>query len=162
MSTRKFFPATPPSNGGRIFGYTFFVYEGSKGVVGDLFVTNGNRLPNPREVELKLLTHVIETLQQSPESTVLKPQLLAHEGGKRRPAISRPGIPAPFRVCHGPGDWQTYRLRHRPPIPEVRFGRWTEADYPACGGGNYSGHIADTSMPRSMTNTITLAGSLRS
>jgi hypothetical protein len=29
---------------GRIVGYAFFVYEGSKGVIGDLFVADGGRL----------------------------------------------------------------------------------------------------------------------
>src|SRR5450631_3582225 len=52
---------------GRVFGYSFFVYEGNKGVIGDLYVIIGTRLPNAREVELKLLTHVIATLQQSLE-----------------------------------------------------------------------------------------------
>src|SRR5207253_335550 len=51
---------------GRIFGYSFFVYEVCMGVIGDLYVTNGNRLPDARKVELQLLTHVIEPLHQSP------------------------------------------------------------------------------------------------
>jgi ribosomal protein S18 acetylase RimI-like enzyme len=61
----KILPGYAAIDRGRIFGYSFFVYEGSKGVVGDLFVANGGRFPHAREVELKLLTHVIETLQQS-------------------------------------------------------------------------------------------------
>ncbi|MGC2648381.1 MAG: GNAT family N-acetyltransferase, partial [Candidatus Sulfotelmatobacter sp.] len=77
----KILPGYAAIERGRIFGYTFFVYEGSKGVVGDLFVTNGNRLPNPREVEIKLLTHVIETLQQSPGIHRVEAQLLAHDTG---------------------------------------------------------------------------------
>jgi hypothetical protein len=62
----KILPGYAAVDRGRVFGYSFFVYEGSKGVIGDLYVINGNRLPNACEVELKLLTHVIETLQQSP------------------------------------------------------------------------------------------------
>ena len=62
----KILPGYAAIDRGRIFGYAFFVYEGSKGVIGDLFVTNGTRLPEAREVEARLLTHVIETLQQSP------------------------------------------------------------------------------------------------
>jgi len=57
----KILPGYAAIDRGRIFGYSFFVYEGSKGVIGDLFVANGGRLPNAREVELRLLTHVIET-----------------------------------------------------------------------------------------------------
>ena len=62
-------------------------------MVGDLFVTNGNRLPNPREVELKLLTHVIETLQQSPGIHRVEAQLLAHEAG----SVARPFLDQGFQ-----------------------------------------------------------------
>src|SRR5947209_509804 len=82
----KILPGYGAVDRGRVFGYSFFVYEGSKGVIGDLYVTNGNRLPNAREVELKLLTHVIETLQQSPGIHRVEAQLLAHEAN----AVSRP------------------------------------------------------------------------
>ena len=37
----KILPGYAAIERGRIFGYSFFVYEGSKGVVGDLFVANG-------------------------------------------------------------------------------------------------------------------------
>jgi len=36
----KILPGYAAIERGRIFGYSFFVYEGSKGVVGDLFVTD--------------------------------------------------------------------------------------------------------------------------
>src|SRR5580704_18925206 len=75
----KILPGYAAVDRGRVFGYSFFVYEGNKGVIGDLYVTNGTRLPNAREVELKLLTHVIETLQQSPGIHRVEAQLLAHE-----------------------------------------------------------------------------------
>jgi len=44
----KILPGYAAIDRGRIFGYSFFVYEGSKGVVGDLFVANGGRFPNAR------------------------------------------------------------------------------------------------------------------
>src|SRR5262249_15960891 len=50
---------------GRVGGYAFFVYEGSKGVIGDLFADEGIRLRD-RDVETRLATHTIETLQRSP------------------------------------------------------------------------------------------------
>ena len=56
----KILPGYAAIDRGRIFGYAFFVYEGSKGVIGDLFVANGDRLPDPHEVESRLLMHVIE------------------------------------------------------------------------------------------------------
>ena len=82
-----------PSNAGEYSATRFFVYEGSKGVVGDLFVANGGRLPNAREVEIKLLTHVIETLQQSPGIHRVEAQLLAHEAG----SVARPFLDQGFQ-----------------------------------------------------------------
>ena len=43
----KILPGYAAVERGRIVGYAFFVYEGSKGVIGDLFVANGGRLPDP-------------------------------------------------------------------------------------------------------------------
>ncbi len=45
----KILPGYAAIERGRVFGYAFFVYEGSKGVIGDLFVANGNRLPTLRQ-----------------------------------------------------------------------------------------------------------------
>jgi len=89
----KILPGYAAVDRGRVFGYSFFVYEGSKGVIGDLYVTNGARLPNAREVEMKLLTHVIETLQQSPGIHRVEAQLLAHEAN----VVSRPFIETGFQ-----------------------------------------------------------------
>ena len=89
----KILPGYAAVDRGRVFGYSFFVYEGSKGVIGDLYVINGSRLPNAREVELKLLTHVIETLQQSPGIHRVEAQLLAHEAN----AVSRPFLETGFQ-----------------------------------------------------------------
>ena len=85
----KILPGYAAIDRGRIFGYSFFVYEGSKGVIGDLFVADGGRLPNAREVELRLLTHVIETLQQSPGIHRVEAQLLAHDAGRADQLVQR-------------------------------------------------------------------------
>src|ERR1700741_5571005 len=60
----KILPGYAAIERGSIFGYAFFVYEQSKGVIGDLFVRDGGRVQNRRDIEERLLTHVIETLQQ--------------------------------------------------------------------------------------------------
>ncbi len=88
----KILPGYAAIDRGRIFGYAFFVYEGSKGVIGDLFVANGGRLPNAHEVESRLLTHVIETLQQSPGIHRVEAQLLMHETG----IVSQPFVAQGF------------------------------------------------------------------
>ena len=90
----KILPGYAAVDRGRVFGYSFFVYEGSKGVIGDLYVTNGTRLPDARKVEINLLTHVIETLQQSPGIHRVEAQLLVHQSG----SVSEPFVKEGFRV----------------------------------------------------------------
>jgi ribosomal protein S18 acetylase RimI-like enzyme len=139
----KILPGYAAIERGRIFGYTFFVYEGSKGVVGDLFVTNGNRLPNPREVELKLLTHVIETLQQSPGIHRVEAQLLAHEAG----SVARPFLDQGFQ--RHPRLFMVLGVANvSPPViathPDIEIRRWTEADYQPAAAvitAAYRGHV---------------------
>jgi hypothetical protein len=124
----KILPGYAAIERGRIFGYSFFVYEGSKGVVGDLFVANGARFPDAREVELKLLTHVIETLQQSPGIHRVEAQLLAHEAG----SVARPFLDQGFQ--RHPRLFMVLRLNDFVPpastaFPDVEIRQWTEADY---------------------------------
>jgi ribosomal protein S18 acetylase RimI-like enzyme len=57
---------------GRITGYSFFFYEGEKGLIGNLFVApNGDRLDRARV----LLKHVIETLLATPGLRRVETQL---------------------------------------------------------------------------------------
>ena len=155
----KILPGYAAIERGRIFGYTFFVYEGSKGVVGDLFVANGSRLPNPREVELKLLTHVIETLQQSPGIHRVEAQLLAHESG----SVARPFLDQGFQ--RHPRLFMVLDLGKISPVvppthPEIEIRRWTEADYQPAAAvitAAYRGHV-DAQIN---DQYHTLSGSLR-
>ena len=155
----KILPGYAAIERGRIFGYSFFVYEGSKGVVGDLFVANGGRLPNAREVELKLLTHVIETLQQSPGIHRVEAQLLAHEAG----SVARPFLDQGFQryprlfMVLGLGDGS---VKPVPPHADVEIRRWTEADYQPAAAvitAAYRGHV-DAQIN---DQYHTLSGSLR-
>ncbi len=155
----KILPGYAAIDRGRIVGYSFFVYEGSKGVVGDLFVTNGNRLPNAREVEIRLLTHVIETLQQSPGIHRVEAQLLAHEAG----GVARPFLDQGFQrhqrlfmALNLRGSVSKTPAMH----PEVEIRRWTEADYQPAAAvitASYRGHV-DAQIN---DQYHTLAGSLR-
>jgi len=79
---------------GRVHGYSFFVYEGSKGILGDLFVSQAARpgSPGPASLESELLIHVIETLQQSPGIHRIEGQLLPHPTG----TLARPFLEAGF------------------------------------------------------------------
>ena len=156
----KILPGYAAVDRGRVFGYSFFVYEGSKGVIGDLYVTNGTRLPDARKVEINLLTHVIETLQQSPGIHRVEAQLLAHEAN----VVSRPFLetgfqrhPRLFMVL--PLDGKSSR-QPAAPHPEVEIRRWIESDYQAAAAvitAAYRGHV-DAQIN---DQYHTLSGSLR-
>jgi ribosomal protein S18 acetylase RimI-like enzyme len=143
----KILPGYAAIERGRIFGYSFFVYEGSKGVIGDLFVgsTNGARAENDgaHAIEVRLLTHVIETLQRSPGIHRVEAQLLVHETG----AVSRPFLDQGFR--RHPRLFMVLPLRAAAPTapklpPDIEIRPWTEHDYQAAAAvitAAYRGHI---------------------
>jgi ribosomal protein S18 acetylase RimI-like enzyme len=155
----KILPGYAAVDRGRVFGYSFFVYEGNKGVIGDLYVLNGNRLPNARQVELKLLTHVIETLQQSPGIHRVEAQLLAHEAN----VVSRPFLETGFQ--RHPRLFMTLTLGDAasgkvPTHPEVEIRPWTDSDYQPSAAvitAAYRGHV-DAQIN---DQYHTLSGSLR-
>ena len=139
----KILPGYAAVDRGRVFGYSFFVYEGSKGVIGDLYVTNGNRLPDARHVEIRLLTHVIETLQQSPGIHRVEAQLLAHEAN----AVARPFLETGFQ--RHPRLFMVLNLgKTAAPqmsgLPEFEIRPWVEADYQPSAAvitASYRGHV---------------------
>jgi ribosomal protein S18 acetylase RimI-like enzyme len=155
----KILPGYAAIDRGRIFGYAFFVYEGSKGVIGDLFVTNGQRLPEAREVESRLLTHVIETLQQSPGIHRVEAQLLVHEAG----VLARPFLDQGFR--RHPRLFMALPLnRQSRPAPSVfpdfEIRGWQDSDYQSAAAvitAAYRGHV-DAEINDQYR---TLSGSLR-
>jgi hypothetical protein len=87
----KILPGYASLHHGRLTGYCFFVYEGSKAVIGDLFVSAAATAGT--NVENKLLTHAIATLQQSPGIRRIEAQLLQHESG----TLAQPFITRGFR-----------------------------------------------------------------
>ena len=156
----KILPGYAAIDRGSIFGYSFFVYEGNKGVIGDLFVTpNGTRSCSPQEAEARLLTHVIETLQQSPGIHRVEAQLLLHETG----AVTRPFTDQGFQrhsrlfmalSLAEPG------LPPHPIHPEIEIRRWTEQDYQPAAAiitSSYRGHVDGEINDQYRT----LSGSLR-
>ena len=139
----KILPGYAAVDRGRVFGYSFFVYEGSKGVIGDLFVANGSRLPEARQVEIRLLTHVIETLQQSPGIHRVEAQLLAHEAN----TVSRPFLETGFQrhprlfMVLSIDDVSTEKI---PIHPDVEIRPWTDSDYQPSAAvitASYRGHV---------------------
>ncbi len=155
----KILPGYAAIDRGRIFGYAFFVYEGSKGVIGDLFVANGGRLPNPREVESRLLTHVIETLQQSPGIHRVEAQLLMHETG----VVSRPFVDQGFSRHARLFMILPLENAAKPALPlhaDIEIRQWSEQDYQPAAAlitTAYRGHVDSEINDQYRT----LSGSLR-
>ncbi len=129
---------------GRIMGYSFFVYEGSKGVIGDLFIADGRELQEQRSVESRLLAHVIETLQQSPGIHRIEAQLLVHETGSVVRPFTDQGFkrhPRLFMVL--PLHDGAAKMKVSLP-PDVEIRRWSEQDYQSAAAlitGAYRSHV---------------------
>jgi ribosomal protein S18 acetylase RimI-like enzyme len=159
----KILPGYAAIERGSIFGYSFFVYEQNKGVIGDLFVRGGARSPNRHEVEERLLTHVIETLQQSPGIHRVEAQLLAHNTGE----VSRPFLQQGF--SRHPRVFMNFDIgRHPeaslpalPPLPpQFEIRPWSEQEYQAAAAlitAAYRGHVDSEINDQYRT----LSGSLR-
>jgi ribosomal protein S18 acetylase RimI-like enzyme len=154
----KILPGYVAIENGKIVGYSFFVYEGSKGVIGDMFVHSGD-VHRDIAIRTRLLTHVIETLQQTPGILRLEAQLLIHDTGVLAPSFLSEGFRLHQRlfmnmVLHGPSPVFPTAL------PDVFLRRWTEADFQpaaACITAAYAGHIDATINDQYRT----IAGSLR-
>ncbi|MGH9555479.1 MAG: GNAT family N-acetyltransferase [Terriglobales bacterium] len=151
---------------GRVRGYAFFVYEGSKGILGDLFVSSEVRpdSPGPVSLESELLTHVIETLQQSPGIHRIEAQLLPHPTG----ALVRPFLEAGFHryvrlFMHVPLDGAKFGAgfgEGRPPAGGVEIRLWREEDFSSAAAvimAAYRAHV-DAEINDQYRST---AGSLR-
>jgi ribosomal protein S18 acetylase RimI-like enzyme len=118
---------------GRIHGYSFFVYEGSKGVIGDLFVAEeSTRNGSEHVIEKRLITNVVETLQHSPGVKRIEAQLLVHRSG----SVARPFEQEGFRRF--PRLFMALPLKkangkNGAPKPPKGFElrRWAEQDYQA-------------------------------
>ena len=159
----KILPGYAAIERGSIFGYSFFVYEQNKGVIGDLFVRDserdGTRNPQGREVEERLLTHVIETLQQSPGIHRVEAQLLAHHTGE----VSRPFLQQGF--SRHPRVFMNFDIGKHPqttlPLrPDFEIRPWSEHEYQSAAAlitAAYRGHVDSEINDQYRT----LTGSLR-
>jgi ribosomal protein S18 acetylase RimI-like enzyme len=156
----KILPGYAAIERGSIMGYSFFVYEGSKGVIGDLFASPARA--DAREIEVRMLEHVIETLQESPGVHRVEAQLLTHSTGELAAPFLSTGFQRYRRLFLSlplRGDDQGTRPAARP-SHDVQIRRWTEQDYQPAAGvitAAYRGHIDSEINDQYRTN----AGSLR-
>jgi ribosomal protein S18 acetylase RimI-like enzyme len=140
----KILPGYVAVDRGSIVGYAFFVYEGNKGVIGDLFVSP--QRPDAREIGSRVLDHVIDTLQQSPGVQRVEAQLLAHQTGELAEPFLSNGFGRYRRLflslaLSGKDASRTRAVR---PLDHVRLRRWSEQDYQSAAGiitASYRAHI---------------------
>lgn len=138
----KILPGYAAVENGTVRGYAFFVYEGSKGVIGDLFAARGLTIDG-ESVEQRLAVHVIDTLQRSPGIHRIEAQLLPHDSG----VLSPPFIAEGFRQF--PRLFMVLPLRAglRPDIKQlhdIEFRRWVEQDFQPSAAvitTSYRGHV---------------------
>lgn len=138
----KILPGYAAIENGEIVGYAFFVYEGNKGVIGDLFAyaDDAERAHNIRE---RLLKHVLETMQQTPGIHRIEAQLLVHETG----TLAEPFRRENFRSF--PRIFMELDLRHWEapallPQTGLEIRRWAEGDFQQAAQvitAAYAGHI---------------------
>lgn len=91
-------------NDGRIEGYSFFLCEGEKGLIGDLFVVNGAA----RDKALHLLDHVLETLLATPGVQRIEAQLPHFSAEELEPRFGEYGFQAygrRFMGCNLEEPW---------------------------------------------------------
>ena len=135
----KILPGYAAVDDGRTLGYSFFVYEGSKGVVGDMF-TSARAEAGLGE---RLLNHVTETLQNSPGVHRIEAQLLLHDSG----TTSAPFVRRGFRRF--PRLFMSIPLRpvpdfHPPELKGISLRPWTEQDFQPAANvimQAYAGHV---------------------
>ena len=140
----KILPGYAAVERGSIVGYSFFVYEGGKGVVGDLFVSP--RRVDTHRVEAQMAEHVIATLQQSPGIHRVEAQLLMHQTGDLNSCFTTAGFQRYRRLFLSlelggpvaPGS-RVLQLAH-----DIHVRRWIDQDYQPAAGvitAAYRSHI---------------------
>jgi ribosomal protein S18 acetylase RimI-like enzyme len=156
----KILPGYAAVERGSLVGYAFFVYEGSKGVIGDLFVSP--QRADVHAVEVRLVDHVIETLQQSPGVHRVEAQLLTHNTGELAEPFMANGFQRYRRLflCLDLSGEGAAKVSLSPSLKHIQIRRWTENDYQPAAGiitAAYRAHIDSEINDQYRTN----AGSIR-
>lgn len=141
-------PGYVASAEGRAIGYSYFVYEESKAVLGNVFARiqaldaeNGHEA---HRIEAQLLRHVFETLFASPGMERIEAQLLVHPSGVHTQQFEEAGFTIHPRLLmtrslHGPRVVPVVKL---PPSLELRA--WRDEDLHPAGrliAEAYRGHL---------------------
>ncbi len=128
----------------RICGYTFFVYEGAKAVVGDLYVSRDTAAP--LVVAHGLAGSLLGVLENSPDVDRIEAQLLLHDAGVL-PALFPGFVTFPRLFLERdlrPGAESLARLPGASIPSDLELGPWTPSCYEASAAlinAAYLGHV---------------------
>jgi ribosomal protein S18 acetylase RimI-like enzyme len=115
---------------GRICGYCYFVYDGAKGILGDLFVEDSRLTEGRRqEIEFELLRHAITTLQRSPGLSRIESQLLLYPSDHLTEPFLSEGFRRYRRLFLSLPIGTSYPQPARPLPAGVEIQPWSEEDY---------------------------------
>ncbi len=139
----RMLPGYAAVDSGRVTGYAFCVYEETKAVIGDVFAVphdrlNGNLLDRERpqtalEIELTLLRHLFETLQNSPHVDRIESQLLLHPSGAHAAAFREAGFEIYRRLFMVQKLAGIPSSSHPDLPPELEMRVWRDDDLNAAG-----------------------------
>ncbi len=138
----KILPGYAAVERGALKGYSFFVYEGSKGVIGDLFALPDNG--HAPKLEAELVTHVIETLQQSPGIHRIEAQLLVHDAGQVAKPFLNEGFQRHPRIFMTLPIAKPLKARGLGLPEDIEIRSWHDGDYQSAAAvisAAYRGHI---------------------
>ncbi len=139
----RMLPGYAAVDAGRVTGYAFCVYEETKAVIGDVFAiphesTNGARVGHERpqtalEIEMTLLRHLFETLQNSPHVDRIESQLLLHPSGAHASAFKEAGFQVYRRLFMVQPLTGVPLSPHVELPPELEMRAWRDDDLNAAG-----------------------------
>lgn len=131
---------------GRITGYVFCVYEDRKAVIGDVFaLTPQTPGITAAQIEVHLLEHLIELLQNSPGIDRIESQLLLHQHDQHSQVFWNAGFQV-YRRLFMEFDLERKRIPEEKTIipPRLELRPWQDADFNATGhliAEAYAGHL---------------------
>jgi ribosomal protein S18 acetylase RimI-like enzyme len=130
---------------GRVRGYCYFVYEGNKGVIGDLFVEDSILTAGRRDsIESELLVNAITTLQRTPGLNRVEAQLLIHPSGHLAAPFLAEGFRRYCRLFLSLPIGGAAPQPSRPLPPEIEIHPWSEDLYQPAAAiitAAYHGHV---------------------
>lgn len=128
-------PGYAALEGDQVIGYTFCVYEETKGVIGDVFALPSQPAGSCSafEIEETLLRHLFETLLNSPQLNRIESQLLLHPSGSHAEVFREAGFKIFRRLFMVQSLVSRWNSPHVDLPAELELRLWRDEDLSAAG-----------------------------